>query len=169
VGVVYFYPADDTPGCTAESCSFRDSHEDFVDAGAVVIGISGDSVESHKRFADKHNLPFTLLADADGAARGSWGVGKTLGLLPGRVTYVIDPEGVVRKVFSSQFRPRSTSTRRCPLSRGHDTRRGGGCRRRRHHACARGGRAAVWATRCCTSTVMPSPAGPPCATSAWCG
>ncbi len=104
--VVYFYPADDTPGCTAESCSFRDSHEDFVDAGAVVIGVSGDSVESHKKFAAKHNLPFTLLADADGTARASYGTGKTLGLFPGRVTFVIDPEGVVRKVFSSQFRPK---------------------------------------------------------------
>ena len=104
--VVYFYPADDTPGCTAESCSFRDSHEDFTDAGAVVVGISSDSVESHKRFAARHRLPFTLLADEDGAVRSAWGVGKTLGLLPGRVTYVIDPEGTVRKVFSSQLRPR---------------------------------------------------------------
>jgi thioredoxin-dependent peroxiredoxin len=104
--VVYFYPADDTPGCTAESCSFRDSHEDFVGAGAMVIGISSDSVESHQRFADKHRLPFTLLADVDGAVRSAWGVGRTLGILPGRVTYVIDPEGTVRKVFSSQFRPK---------------------------------------------------------------
>jgi peroxiredoxin Q/BCP len=103
--VVYFYPADNTPGCTAESCSFRDSHEDFVDAGAVVIGISADSVESHQRFAAKHRLPFTLLADEDGAVRSAWGVGRTLGILPGRVTYVLDPEGTVRKVFSSQFRP----------------------------------------------------------------
>jgi peroxiredoxin Q/BCP len=102
--VVYFYPKDDTPGCTAESCAFRDSHEAFTDAGAVVIGISSDSVESHRAFADRHNLPFTLLADTDSAVRKSWGVGKTLGILPGRVTYVIDPEGVVRKVFSSQFR-----------------------------------------------------------------
>jgi len=101
--VVYFYPKDDTPGCTAESCSFRDSHEDFVDAGAVVVGISSDSVESHKAFAAKHSLPFTLLADVDGTARKAFGVGKTLGILPGRVTYVIDPDGIVRKVFSSQF------------------------------------------------------------------
>lgn len=103
--VVYFYPADDTPGCTAESCSFRDSHEDFLDAGAVVIGISGDSVDSHRKFADKHQLPFTLLADESGTVRKAFGTGKTLGLLPGRVTYVIDPDGVVRKIFSSQFRP----------------------------------------------------------------
>jgi thioredoxin-dependent peroxiredoxin len=102
--VVYFYPADDTPGCTAEACSFRDNYEDFTDAGATVIGISGDSVESHVKFADKHNLPFTLLSDGDGELRKSWGVGKSLGILPGRVTYVIDPEGVVRTRFSSQLR-----------------------------------------------------------------
>jgi peroxiredoxin Q/BCP len=103
--VVYFYPADDTPGCTAESCSFRDSHEAFTDAGATVIGISGDSVESHEAFAAKHRLPFTLLADTDGSVRKAWGVSKTLGLLPGRVTFVIDPGGVVRHRFSSQFKP----------------------------------------------------------------
>jgi peroxiredoxin Q/BCP len=103
--VVYFYPADDTSGCTAESCSFRDSHEAFTDAGATVIGISGDSVESHEAFAAKHRLPFTLLADTDGSVRKAWGVSKTLGLLPGRVTFVIDPGGVVRHRFSSQFKP----------------------------------------------------------------
>jgi len=105
--VVYFYPKDDTPGCTAESCSFRDSFEEFTDAGAKVVGISSDSVESHKAFATKHNLPFTLLADTDGSVRKAFGVGKTLGLFPGRVTYVIDPEGVVRHKFSSQFKPKS--------------------------------------------------------------
>lgn len=103
--VLYFYPADDTPGCTAESCRFRDTHEDFVDAGARVIGVSGQGVESHKRFAEKHGLPFTLLADEGDHVRKRYGVSKTLGLLPGRVTYVIDPDGIVRKVFSSQFRP----------------------------------------------------------------
>lgn len=102
--VVFFYPKDNTTGCTAEACAFRDSHEDFTDAGAVVIGISSDSVDSHQRFAAKHNLPFTLLSDTGGKVRGHWGVGRTLGILPGRVTYVIDPEGVVRKVFSSQLR-----------------------------------------------------------------
>ncbi len=102
--VVYFYPADDTPGCTKEACSFRDSYEDFKDAGAAVIGVSGDSIESHVKFAEKHHLPFTLLSDADGTLRQSWGVSKSLGLLPGRVTYVIDPDGVVRKRFSSQLR-----------------------------------------------------------------
>jgi peroxiredoxin Q/BCP len=102
--VVFFYPKDNTTGCTAEACAFRDSHEDFTDAGAVVIGISSDSVDSHQRFAAKHNLPFTLLSDTGGKVRGDWGVGRTFGILPGRVTYVIDPEGVVRKVFSSQLR-----------------------------------------------------------------
>lgn len=101
--VVYFYPADDTPGCTAEACSFRDSFEEFSDAGAVVLGISDDSIEKHRAFADKHRLPFTLLTDEDGATRKAWGVKSTFGILPGRVTFVIDPEGVVRKVFSSQF------------------------------------------------------------------
>ena len=104
--VVYFYPKDDTPGCTAESCSFRDSHEAFTDAGAKVIGISSDSVDSHRAFATKHSLPFTLLADEGGAVRKQFGVGRTLGLLPGRVTYVIDPQGVVRHEFSSQFKPK---------------------------------------------------------------
>ena len=104
--VVYFYPADDTPGCTAEACSFRDSFEEFTDAGARVIGVSSDSVEKHKAFATKYKLPFTLLADTEGTARQAWGVGKTMGLLPGRVTYVLDPEGVVRHKFSSQFKPK---------------------------------------------------------------
>ncbi len=104
--IVYFYPKDDTPGCTAESCSFRDSHEAFIDAGAKVVGISSDSVESHKAFAEKYNLPFTLLTDTGGAVRKQWGVGRTLGVIPGRVTYVIDPEGVIRRRFSSQFAPK---------------------------------------------------------------
>jgi len=104
--VVYFYPKDDTPGCTVESCAFRDAHEAFTDAGVRVIGISSDDVDSHRAFADKHGLPFTLLADTEGAARSAYGVPKTLGLLPGRVTYVIDPSGVVRRKFSSQFKPK---------------------------------------------------------------
>lgn len=104
--VVYFYPADDTPGCTAEACSFRDSFEAFTDAGARVVGISSDSVAKHKAFAEKYRLPFTLLADEGGKVRKAWGVGKTMGLLPGRVTYVLDPDGVVRHRFSSQFKPK---------------------------------------------------------------
>lgn len=101
--VLYFYPKDDTPGCTAESCAFRDSYQVFQDAGAEVIGISADSPASHTQFAAKHQLPFTLLSDTGNKIRKLFGVPATLGLLPGRVTYVIDRQGVVRKVFNSQF------------------------------------------------------------------
>ena len=101
--VLFFYPKDGTAVCTKEACSFRDAYEDFVQAGAVVIGVSSDAVESHQAFASGHRLPFLLLADVDGSLRKAFGVPKTLGLLPGRVTYVIDKEGVVRHVFSSQF------------------------------------------------------------------
>jgi len=103
--VLYFYPKDDTPGCTKESCAFRDSYEAFQEAGAEVIGVSSDSTESHGRFAEKHRLPFTLLSDRGGQVRRSYAVPATLGLLPGRVTYVIDREGTVRHVFNSQFQP----------------------------------------------------------------
>ena len=101
--VLYFYPADNTPGCTAEACSFRDAYEDFTDAGAVVIGVSSNDAASHERFAGKHRLPFSLLSDGDGSLRSAYGVKRTFGLMPGRVTFVIDPQGVVRKVFSSQL------------------------------------------------------------------
>lgn len=101
--VIFFYPADNTAGCTAEACSFRNSYDDFGEVGAVVIGVSGDSVESHDGFATKHNLPYTLVSDESGELRDSWGVPKSFGLLPGRVTYVIDPDGVVRNVYSSQL------------------------------------------------------------------
>lgn len=103
--VLFFYPKDETPGCTIEACSFRDSHEAFREAGATVIGVSSDSGRSHRRFADRHGLRYLLLSDADGAVRARYGVTKTLGLLPGRVTFVIDREGILRHVFSSQFRP----------------------------------------------------------------
>jgi peroxiredoxin Q/BCP len=101
--VLYFYPKDDTPGCTKEACAFRDSYETFRDAGAEVIGVSSDSEASHRKFADKFKLPFTLVADTDGAVRKRYGVPATLGLLPGRVTFVIDRDGVVRHVFNSQL------------------------------------------------------------------
>jgi peroxiredoxin Q/BCP len=103
--VLFFYPKDNTPGCTAEACSFRDSYEAFREAGAEVIGVSSDSVESHRSFAGKHRLPFLLLSDPDGALRAKYGVSRTLGLFPGRVTYLIDRQGIVRHVFSSQFQP----------------------------------------------------------------
>ncbi|KFA90523.1 peroxiredoxin [Archangium violaceum] len=101
--VLYFYPKDDTPGCTKEACSFRDSYEAFKDAGAEVVGISSQSAASHEAFAAKYRLPFTLLADEGGKVRRQYGVPSTLGLLPGRVTYVIDRKGVVRHVFNSQI------------------------------------------------------------------
>jgi thioredoxin-dependent peroxiredoxin len=101
VVVLYFYPKDNTSGCTAEACAFRDSHEVFAEAGAEVIGISSDSVEKHAGFAGKHGLPFTLLADAGGKVRKAYGVPAALGVIPGRVTYVIDRDGTVRHVFNS--------------------------------------------------------------------
>jgi thioredoxin-dependent peroxiredoxin len=101
VVVLYFYPKDDTPGCTAQACAFRDSHEVFTDAGAEVVGVSSDSVSKHAAFAGKHNLPFTLLSDQGGQVRKRYGVPAVLGLLPGRVTYVIDRQGQVRHVFNS--------------------------------------------------------------------
>src|SRR5918995_6122128 len=100
--VLFFYPKDDTPGCTKEACAFRDDYEQFGKLDAEVIGISADSVESHRSFAAKHNLPFTLVSDEGGKVRKLYGVPNTLGLFPGRVTYVIDRKGVVRHVFSSQ-------------------------------------------------------------------
>jgi thioredoxin-dependent peroxiredoxin len=103
VVVLYFYPKDGTPGCTQQACAFRDAYEDFVRAGAVVIGVSGDSPESHQSFASGHRLPFLLVTDTDGSLRKAFGVPKTLGLFPGRVTYVIDRQGIVRHVFNSQF------------------------------------------------------------------
>jgi thioredoxin-dependent peroxiredoxin len=101
--VLFFYPKDGTPVCTKEAGSFRDAYEDFVQAGAVVIGVSADSVSSHREFASGQRLPFILLSDADGALRKAFGVPKTLGIFPGRVTYVIDKQAVVRHIFSSQL------------------------------------------------------------------
>jgi peroxiredoxin Q/BCP len=102
--VLYFYPKDDTPGCTAQACSFRDQFEDFADANAVVVGISGQSVESHKAFAEKHRLTFTLLSDEGNKIRKKFGVPTNLfGLLPGRVTYVIDKTGKVIYIFNAQM------------------------------------------------------------------
>jgi len=102
--VLYFYPKDNTTVCTKEACAFRDNLDEFAKIdNAEVIGISSDSVDSHNRFSAEHNLPFKLLSDEEGKVRELYGVPKTLGLLPGRVTYVIDREGTVRHVFSSQL------------------------------------------------------------------
>jgi peroxiredoxin Q/BCP len=105
--VVYFYPKDDSPGCTVQSCSFRDQYEDFVAAGADVVGVSSDSPGSHGKFAAKHRLPFTLLSDDDKAARKAFGIKSSFGLLPGRVTFVFDGRGVIQYVFDSQLRVNS--------------------------------------------------------------
>ena len=101
--VLFFYPKDNTPGCTAQACAFRDSHEAFKEAGAEVIGISSDSEGSHRQFAKLWSLPFLLLSDGKGKVRARYGVARTLGLFPGRVTYLIDRAGVIRHVFSSQL------------------------------------------------------------------
>ena len=103
--VVYFYPKDDTPGCTKEACKFRDEFEVFNGLNAVVIGISSDDVASHKKFAEKYHLPFTLLADTKKEVRKLFGVPKsTIGLLPGRVTYIVNKKGTIIYVFNSQFK-----------------------------------------------------------------
>jgi thioredoxin-dependent peroxiredoxin len=101
--VLFFYPRDGTPICTKEACSFRDSYRQFIDAGAEVVGVSSDSAETHRDFAHQHDIPFRLISDAEGSLRKAFGVPRTLGLLPGRVTYVIDKEGIVRLIFSAQF------------------------------------------------------------------
>ena len=99
--VLFFYPKDDTPGCTMEACAFRDSYGELQGLGAEVWGVSGDDAASHQRFASRHSLPYPLLVDQGNALRKAFGVPSVLGLLPGRVTYVIDGQGVVRHVFNN--------------------------------------------------------------------
>jgi thioredoxin-dependent peroxiredoxin len=99
--VLYFYPKNNTSVCTAEACAFRDAYEDFVALGAAVVGVSSDSQSSHKEFAQTQRLPFILLADPEGTLRKLYGVPKTLWILPGRVTYVIDRQGIVRHIFNA--------------------------------------------------------------------
>lgn len=104
--VLYFYPKNGTPGCTKEAAAFREAYPEFKKLGAEVIGVSSDSVESHKDFRLDLDLPFTLLSDADGEVRKAYGVGKDLfGLLEGRETYVIDKQGVVQMKYNDQFGP----------------------------------------------------------------
>ncbi len=99
--VLFFYPKDDTPGCTMEACAFRDSYADLQAMNAQVWGVSGDDAASHQRFAARHNLPYPLLVDRGNQLRQAFGVPSVLGLLPGRVTYVIDGSGVIRHVFNN--------------------------------------------------------------------
>ena len=102
--VIYFYPKDNTPGCTTQACSFRDQYEDFKDLGAEVIGISSDTVTSHLKFSKQYKLPFILLSDFDKKIRKLFGVPAGMfGLLPGRVTYVTDKNGVVQMIFDSML------------------------------------------------------------------
>jgi peroxiredoxin Q/BCP len=102
--VIYFYPKDETRGCTAQACSFRDAFEDFKEAGARVIGISSDSVEKHLKFKENNRLPFTLLADSDKKVRQLFGVkGNLFGLIPGRETFVFDKTGKLVHHFKSQM------------------------------------------------------------------
>ena len=103
--VLYFYPRSDTPACTAEACAFRDVYADLAETGCEVIGVSHDPAPIQQAFATRHGLPFHLVSDSSGELRRLYGVPKTLGLLPGRVTYIIDREGIVKKVINTQFRP----------------------------------------------------------------
>ena len=103
--VIYFYPKDFTSGCTMQAHEFRTMHEEFLKNGAEVIGISSDSVESHKKFAEEHSLPFILLSDPDNKVRDMYGAWGAVGT-PGRVTYLVDKQGIIRMVFSSQMQPR---------------------------------------------------------------
>jgi peroxiredoxin Q/BCP len=108
--VLFFYPKDETPGCTVEACTFRDSYEEFAQAGAEVIGISADSGDSHARFAEHHHLPMLLLSDREGIARARFGVKKALGFLPDRITFVIDKDGIVRHITSGRLRFKQHAT-----------------------------------------------------------
>ena len=103
--VIFFYPMDESPVCSREAEAFRDKNSEFKELDAVVIGISSQSVESHRAFAARHNLPFLLLSDNENKVRRLYGVSTTLGVVPGRVTYVIDKEGIIKSIYSSQLHP----------------------------------------------------------------
>lgn len=103
--VLYFYPKDNTPGCTKQACGFRDQYEVFKEHEAEVVGISSDSTVTHEKFEQSYRLPFVLLSDRGNQVRKIYGVPKTLGIVPGRVTYVIDKHGTVRYVFNSLTKP----------------------------------------------------------------
>ena len=103
--VLYFYPKDNTPGCTKQACEFRDQYEVFKEHDAEVVGISGDSAHSHETFEKSHRLPFVLLSDKGNQVRNLFGVPRKFGIIPGRVTYVIDKNGVVRYIFNSMTKP----------------------------------------------------------------
>ncbi|MEM3972262.1 MAG: peroxiredoxin [Saccharolobus sp.] len=101
--VLYFYPKDDTPGCTREACSFRDNWNILKDYDVVVIGVSSDDINSHKKFKEKYNLPFILVSDPDKKIRELYGAKGFI--LPSRITFVIDKNGIIRHIYNSQFNP----------------------------------------------------------------
>lgn len=98
--VLYFYPKDETPGCTKQACAFRDAWQDFESAGVVLVGISSDSLDSHKSFASRHRLPFHLVSDPGGAIANAYGVPTRLGFFA-RQTFVIGPDGNLKKIYRS--------------------------------------------------------------------
>jgi len=104
--VLFFYPRDMSPGCTREACTFRDYMDEFKSLDTIVIGISRDPPERHREFRDRYNLPFILISDVDGHIHRLYGVGKFLGILPMRITFIIDRRGVIRNIVKSQFMPR---------------------------------------------------------------
>ncbi len=99
--VLYFYPKDETPGCVAEACSFRDRWDEITRLGATVLGVSSDSLESHRKFKSNRKLPFTLISDESKDIRKAYGATGTL--IPPRITYVIDKRGIIREVYNSQI------------------------------------------------------------------
>jgi peroxiredoxin Q/BCP len=101
--VIAFYPKDFTPICHLETRRFRDAYEEFTEMGAEVIGISSDPPESHRKFSEKNDIPYKLYTDTDGAVREAFGVPRTLGVIPGRVTYVVDEDGIVRNIYNAQL------------------------------------------------------------------
>ena len=101
--VIFFYPKDESPGCTLQSCSFRDKYEEFKELGVQIFGVSSDSVSSHKRFKKKHNLQYSLLSDKGGILAESLRLKKNLGFLPARVTLIVNPEGIIIYAHTSQL------------------------------------------------------------------
>jgi thioredoxin-dependent peroxiredoxin len=101
--VVFFYPRDESPICTQEVCAFRDAHQDFAETGAAVVGISSDDEASHDAFARKERLNYLLLSDPGGKVRKAYGIARTLGIVDGRATFVIDRAGIVRMAYAAQL------------------------------------------------------------------
>ena len=101
--VIFFYPKDESPGCTLQSCSFRDKYEEFKELGVQIFGVSSDSVSSHKKFKKRHNLQYSLLSDKGGILAESLRLKKNLGFLPARVTLIVNPEGIIIYAHTSQL------------------------------------------------------------------